>query len=137
MDKAGAVVELRGHRRRSTARSLRFTRRREIAQYPRLLSPIGNLERHVVVASRGKFDEEAVEQALHEQSAYVRLVASKKRGLEILRSLESKGESPKKLDTVHVLAGNNIWAETPEEIALSIAAEMVSRGTEKLLARNS
>jgi xanthine dehydrogenase accessory factor len=85
----------------------------------------------VVVASRGKYDEEAVERALHEQNAYVGLVASKKRGLEILLSLERKGESPKKLDTVHVPAGLNIGAETPVEIAWSIAAEIVSLRTEK------
>ncbi|HTF67270.1 MAG TPA: XdhC family protein, partial [Edaphobacter sp.] len=48
-----------------------------------------------------------------------------------------RGESPKKLDTVHVPAGLNIGAETPEEIALSIAAEIVSLRTEKLLAKNS
>ena len=98
----------------------------------------GDSEIYVVVASRGKYDEEAVERALHEQNAYVGLVAGKKRGLEILLSLERKGESPKKLDTVHVPAGLNIGAETPEEIALSIAAEIVSlRRSEKLLARNS
>ena len=65
-------------------------------------------ERYVVVASRGKFDEEAVEQALHVQSAYVGLVASNKRGQEIRRSLERKGEPAEKLATVHVPAGLNI-----------------------------
>lgn len=84
-------------------------------------------ERYVVVASRGKFDEEAVEQALHVQSAYVGLVASNKRGQEIRRSLERKGEPAEKLATVHVPAGLNIGAETSEEIALSIMAEIVSR----------
>ena len=48
----------------------------------------GNSERYEVVAGRGKFDEETVDRALQEQSAYVGLVASKKRCLEILRSLE-------------------------------------------------
>ena len=52
----------------------------EIADLPpevRLLNTLdfslllGTPERYVVVASRGKFDEEAVEQALHAQSAYV------------------------------------------------------------------
>jgi xanthine/CO dehydrogenase XdhC/CoxF family maturation factor len=49
--------------------------------------------RYVVVASRGRFDEEAVEQALQANSAYVALVANKKRAQELRRSLESKGES--------------------------------------------
>src|SRR5215469_1042073 len=41
--------------------------------------------RYVVVASRGKFDEEAVEQALHSNSTYVALVAGKRRTQEIHR----------------------------------------------------
>jgi len=86
--------------------------------------------RYVVVASRGKFDEEAVEQALQVQSAYVGLVANKKRALEILHSLERGGASPEKLATVRAPAGLNIGADTPEEIALSIAAEIVSRHAE-------
>ncbi|MEA2263929.1 MAG: xanthine dehydrogenase accessory factor [Acidobacteriaceae bacterium] len=85
----------------------------------------------MVVASRGKFDEEAVEQALHAQSVYVGLVASSKRGQEIRRSLECKGEPAEKLATVRVPAGLDIRAETPEEIALSIMAEMISRRPEK------
>jgi molybdenum cofactor cytidylyltransferase len=91
----------------------------------------GASERYVVVASHGKFDEEAVEQALHVQSAYVGLVASNKRGHEIRRSLERKGEPADKLATVHVPAGLDIGAETAEEIALSIMAEIVSRRKKK------
>ena len=82
--------------------------------------------RYVVVASRGQFDEEAVEQALHANSTYVALVANKKRAQEIRRSLELKGELPEKLAKVRAPAGLDIGAETPEEIALSIMAEIVS-----------
>ena len=90
-----------------------------------------NHKRYVVVASRGKFDEEAIEQALHAQSAYVGLVTNKKRGQEILRSLEHRGESRDKLAAVRAPAGLNIGADSPEEIALSIAAEIVSQRAEK------
>jgi len=82
--------------------------------------------RYVVVASRGKFDEEAVEQALHADSAYIALLANKKRALEIYRSLELRGEPAEKLAKVRAPAGLDIGAETPEEIALSIMAEIVS-----------
>ena len=82
--------------------------------------------RYVVVASRGRFDEEAVEQALQANSAYVALVANKKRAQEIRRSLESKGEPLEKLLKLHAPAGLNIGAESPEEIALSILGEIVS-----------
>jgi len=87
--------------------------------------------RYVVVASRGKFDEEAVEQALQTNSAYVALVANKKRAQEIRRSLELRGESPERLAKVRAPAGLNIGAEGPEEIALSILAEIVAESRSK------
>jgi molybdenum cofactor cytidylyltransferase len=82
-------------------------------------------ERYVVVASKGRFDEEAIEQALHTGSAYVALVANKKRGQEVLRSLEIKRCTPEMLSRVQVPAGIEIGAETPQEIALSIMAAIV------------
>jgi molybdenum cofactor cytidylyltransferase len=87
--------------------------------------------RYVVVASRGKFDEEAVEQALQTNSAYVALVANKKRAQEIRHSLELRGESPERLAKVRAPAGLNIGAEGPEEIALSILAEIVAENRSK------
>jgi molybdenum cofactor cytidylyltransferase len=88
-------------------------------------------ERYVVVTSCGKFDGEAIEQALRTQSSYVGLMASNKRGQEIRRSLERKGEAAEKLAAVSVPAGIDIGAETPTEIALSIMAEIISRRREK------
>jgi len=82
--------------------------------------------RYVVVASRGQFDEEAVEQALQFDCTYIALVANKKRAREVLRSLELRGESPERLARVRAPAGLDIGAETAEEIALSIMAEIFS-----------
>ena len=82
-------------------------------------------EQYVVVASKGRFDEEAIEQALRTGSAYVAVVANRRRGQEVLRSLEMKGCTPEMLSRVQVPAGIDIGAETPEEIALSIMAAMV------------
>jgi xanthine dehydrogenase accessory factor len=83
-------------------------------------------DRHVVVASRGACDEEAIEQALRVDSAYVALVANRKRGEEVLRSLRIKGIADEKLARVRVPAGLEIGAYTAEEIALSIMAEIIS-----------
>ncbi len=85
-----------------------------------------NPDRHVVVASRGTCDEEAIEQALDANSAYVALVAKRKRGEEVLRGLRMNGVATEKLARVRVPAGLEIGADTPEEIALSIMAEIVS-----------
>ena len=88
--------------------------------------------RYVVIASRGRFDEEAAEQALRAEIAYVALVANKKRWREIQRSLELKGQPPEKLAKVRAPAGLDIGAESPEEIALSIMAEIVSEGRNRV-----
>jgi len=84
-------------------------------------------DRHVVVASRGACDEEAIEQALSAKAAYVALVANPKRGEEVLRALRGKGIPPEELARVRVPAGLDIGAATPEEIALAIMAEIIQQ----------
>jgi molybdenum cofactor cytidylyltransferase len=83
-------------------------------------------ERYVVVATRGLFDEEAIEQALQVDASYIALLANRKRAEEVTRSLKAKSYSPEKLAMVRAPAGLDIGAESPEEIALSIMAEIVS-----------
>jgi molybdenum cofactor cytidylyltransferase len=82
-------------------------------------------ERHVVVASRGQFDEEAIEQALRSDAAYLALLANRKRTEEIVQTLRMRSFPPEKLAGVRAPAGLDIGAESPEEIALSIMAEIV------------
>jgi molybdenum cofactor cytidylyltransferase len=88
-------------------------------------SLLGKRERYVVVASRGACDEEAIELALDVKSAYVGLVANRKRGEEVLRALRAKALPPEVLARVRVPAGLEIGAATPEEIALAIMAEII------------
>jgi xanthine dehydrogenase accessory factor len=83
------------------------------------------VNRYVVVASRGKFDEEAIEQGLQANAVYLGLVSNKRRAQEILSGLEAKGGSTEKLRAVHAPAGLDIKAESPQEIALSIIAQIV------------
>jgi xanthine dehydrogenase accessory factor len=86
----------------------------------------GAAERYVVVASRGQFDEEAVAQALQAGSLYIALVANKKRADEMLRSLRAQSFAPERLAAIRAPAGLEIGAQGPEEIALSIMAEIVA-----------
>jgi len=83
-------------------------------------------DRFVVVASRGQCDEEALEQALGTGASYVALLANRKRAEEVMHSLKFRGISEEKLRTVRAPAGLEIGAQTPEEIALSILAEVVA-----------
>ncbi len=79
----------------------------------------------LIIATHGRFDEEAVEQAVKTESGYIGLVASRKRADAILRRLRGRGVSPEALERVKSPAGLNLGAETAEEIALSILAEIV------------
>src|SRR5271165_5859730 len=81
---------------------------------------------YVVVASRGRFDEDAVEQALTAGAAFVALVAGEKRAQEISGGLQAKGVPDQSLARFHSPAGLMIGAQEPEEIALSVMAEIVS-----------
>lgn len=81
--------------------------------------------RYVVVASRGRFDEEATEHAISSNVEYIALVASSKRSDEIRHVLKAKGASSGQLTKLHAPAGLDIGAQTPAEIALSILAEIV------------
>jgi molybdenum cofactor cytidylyltransferase len=99
-----------------------------------LLPPAG--ERYVVVATRGQFDEEAVEQALRTGASYVALLANRKRAEEIVQSLRVKSYSPEKLAGVRAPAGLDIGAESAEEIALSIMAEIVSERRRKAVSES-
>lgn len=79
----------------------------------------------VVVASHGNYDEPALEAALKTDAGYVALVASHKRGQAVLDYLRGSNLSEETLARLKVPAGLDFGAVTPEEIALSIMAEII------------
>jgi xanthine dehydrogenase accessory factor len=83
----------------------------------------------VVVASHGRDEEEALATALDVGVPYVGLVASRKRGQAVVASLEVSDDDRAR---VHTPAGLDIGARTPEEIALSILAEIVATRTKQI-----
>ena len=80
-----------------------------------------------VVATLGQRDEEAIRAAIRLKPAYVGVVASRKRFGRLREALAARGATPEELDRITVPAGLDIGAETPEEIALSILAEITGR----------
>ncbi len=79
----------------------------------------------IVVATHGTFDEEALEQALRSEAGYVSLVASRRRAGAVIEALKRRGVPAEKLGRLKAPAGLDIGAVSPEEIALSILAEIV------------
>jgi xanthine dehydrogenase accessory factor len=84
-------------------------------------------ETYVVIATQHKSDYEALQRVLAQSPAYVGLVASRKRSALVLERLFEDGGSLEALKRVAAPAGLDVGAETPQEIALSIIAEVVQR----------
>jgi xanthine dehydrogenase accessory factor len=79
----------------------------------------------IVVSTQGECDEEALEQAVKTGASYVTFVASRAKAAKVLQSLTARGIGPEILNRVRAPAGLDIHAGSPEEIALSILAEIV------------
>jgi len=80
----------------------------------------------VVVITRGhEHDVDCLMEILKKETAYVGLIGSRRRVRFVLEMLEKQGIAKKRLQEVFTPIGTPIGAESPEEIALSIIAELV------------
>jgi xanthine dehydrogenase accessory factor len=79
----------------------------------------------IVVSTQGECDEEALEKALLTNAAYVAFVASKVKTAKILDYLKERGITAERLSNIRAPAGLDIRAVSPEEIAVSILAEII------------
>ena len=88
----------------------------------------------IVIVTRGHFSDETVlEWAVKTEAGYIGVIGSKKKNEAIFSRLRSKGIPQDLLQKVHAPIGLNIGAETPEEIAVSIIAELIK--TERVTTR--
>lgn len=80
----------------------------------------------IVMVTRGhKQDETSLRHSLGRGAGYVGMIGSRRRTTAVLEHLREEGFAPEELAKVRTPIGLDIGAETPEEIALSIMAEMV------------
>jgi xanthine dehydrogenase accessory factor len=79
----------------------------------------------VIVTHNHAHDQEALEWALKTQAKYIGMIGSKNKIKTVFDNLEAKGVERKALNKVHSPIGLEIHAETPEEIAISILAEII------------
>jgi xanthine dehydrogenase accessory factor len=83
---------------------------------------------HLVLVTRGhRYDFEALRDVLRrpETPSYIGMVGSRRRTRAALEQLAREGIDPARIAAVRAPVGLDVRAETPEEIAVSIAAEMV------------
>ena len=82
---------------------------------------------YLVLVTRGhKGDLDCLRWALTTPARYIGMIGSKRKFIEISKVLEREGVPAEKLERVHSPIGLDIGALTPEEIAVSIVAEMVA-----------
>ncbi len=96
-------------------------------QAPELKPPVGAAAKRLfaVVATMGEADEDAVAAALALQPTYLGVVASRKRFAQLRETLIARGIAAETLERIKSPAGLDLGARLPEEVALSILAEVV------------
>lgn len=87
--------------------------------------PSGPNDYIVILTHSHALDQEVLAAVLEKEYRYMGLICSKKKRVVIFNNLESAGQSRDLLERVHSPIGLEINAETPEEIAISILAELI------------
>ena len=81
---------------------------------------------YVIAATRGHaFDAGVIARAAGSGAGYVGMLGSKRKLAVVRRALEANGVSPEALDRVRCPIGEDIGADTPAEIAVSVVAELI------------
>lgn len=83
-------------------------------------------EDFVVVATQHKGDHQSIARALETDVGYIALIASRKRATIVFDQLRELGVAEGSLRRVRSPAGLNLGGKSPEEIALSLMAEIVA-----------
>lgn len=86
----------------------------------------GDKDTYFVIVTRGhRFDQTCLETAMEKPHAYIGMMGSHARVARMKETLVEKGIAREKVEAVHTPVGLRIGAETPEEIAVSILAEII------------
>jgi xanthine dehydrogenase accessory factor len=88
-------------------------------------------ESYLVIVTRGhSHDALVLEKSIDHPTRYIGMIGSKRKVRMVLDYLREKGVNEEVLGSVHAPIGLAINSETPQEIAISIVAELIQvRGT--------
>jgi xanthine dehydrogenase accessory factor len=82
---------------------------------------------YIVIVTRGHRDDmRMLRWAVQSPARYVGMIGSKRKTIAIFRELQQEGLNAHLFDRVHAPIGLDIGAITPEEIAVSITAELIA-----------
>ena len=115
--------------RASFANAERFPMAREIyTSYEDAFAKIQpNASSYFLIVTRGhKDDMRVLAWAVRTDARYIGMIGSKRKVLSVYHALEREGYSLSEFERVHAPVGLDIGALMPEEIAISIAAELIA-----------
>ncbi len=116
--------------RETYANRERFPEARDIYadEYEQVMAQLSpNESSYMVIVTRGHRDDMRVLRwAVETPARYIGMIGSQRKVITTYRELEQEGTSPEKLARVYAPVGIDIGSITPEEIAVSIVAEMIS-----------
>jgi xanthine dehydrogenase accessory factor len=82
---------------------------------------------YIIIVTRGHRDDMRVlSWAASSPARYVAMIGSKRKVLSVVKELEKDGLSREQLERIYAPMGLEIGAVSPEEIAISVAAEMIA-----------
>lgn len=85
-----------------------------------------NMQSYIIIVTRGHaYDKEVLAEALKTNAKYIGMIGSKTKIQFVYEKLREEGFNEEDLKRVHSPIGIKIKAQTPEEIAVSIAAELI------------
>lgn len=86
-----------------------------------------NASTYLVIVTRGhKDDMRVLRWAIGTEARYIGMIGSRRKVLSVYQALEKEGISPDRFARVHAPVGLEIGALSPEEIAISITAELIA-----------
>jgi xanthine dehydrogenase accessory factor len=89
----------------------------------------------IAIVTRGHlYDMENLQWALNTNAGYIGMIGSRRKSAMIFQKLMDRGFPLSRLSGVHTPIGLDIGALTPQEIAVSIVAELIAFRRGKLLA---
>jgi xanthine dehydrogenase accessory factor len=86
-----------------------------------------NSATYIIIVTRGHRDDMRVLRwAVNTNAKYIAMIGSKRKTISVVKELEKEGIARDAFDKVFAPMGLEIGAETPEEIAISVVAEMIA-----------
>jgi xanthine dehydrogenase accessory factor len=82
---------------------------------------------YIVIVTRGHRDDMRVLRwAVSTNACYISMIGSRRKVINVVKELETEGVSRERMERIYAPMGLEIGAISPEEIAISVAAEMIA-----------